>query len=141
MKKNRKTKKKNGKLLNQQDELQTQNENSEEPQVFKILVKDRRDFIKKLTGGAAGIAGIAALSQLLSGCVDTMDIKVQKAGDKCTCHVVCSCDKDKGDKSSQYDAQYNGTTCTCNTVCTCDTVCSCDSDSGGGGGSSYWYPN
>jgi hypothetical protein len=56
--------------------------------------------------------------------------------------VVCTCDKDKEGWDSEWDMTYRDGVCTCDMVCTCNTVCTCDTDSGGGGGTTtYWYPN
>jgi|WetSurSiteA1Bulk_404760.scaffolds.fasta_scaffold01130_7 hypothetical protein len=116
----------------------------EEPVVYKIRIKNRRDALKKIAEGAVGIAGIASLSKLLSGCKDTMTFDVEEGTETCSCHVVCTCDKVKDTESDVYDASYYSGRCTCNTVCTCNSVCTCDSEGGGGGGGyyiSYWYPN
>lgn len=134
----------------------------EEPRVFKISQRgskppvNRRDFLKGLTGVLAG----AAIGKVLTGC--DPDITVEKVGDQCACHVVCTCDTDEDGEKHLYDAnwtrQSRGGSCTCDAVCICNTVCTCHSvqeeeepgctcDSqgggggGGGGGGHYWYPN
>jgi len=124
-------------------------EKNEEPKVFKIAAKDRREFIKDFAKGAVSIAGLVALTKLISSCEDTMDIEIQKnpSDNTCSCHVVCTCDKHDKSHDSQrndtYESEYNGTNvctcdqvCTCNSVCTCNTVCTCDTE---GGSYSYVY--
>jgi hypothetical protein len=135
------------KVLRKLDEV-NKIEKSEEPKVFKIAAKDRREFIKDFARGAASIAGLVALTKLLASCEDNMDIEIQKnpSDNTCSCHVVCTCDKhDKShnkESSDTYDSEYNNSVCTCdqvctcNSVCTCNTVCTCDTE---GGSYSYTY--
>jgi hypothetical protein len=113
----------------------------EAPAVFKMVKRSpvkpssRRKFIRKV----AGAAGVAAVGKLVTGCKSSV-YGVEANEDTCTCHVVCSCDAE-GKDASRYDNVYTEGVCTCNTVCTCHTVCTCNSEGGGGGGSTYWYPN
>lgn len=146
----------NKKITKRKDQPSLQKENEkqkeEQPEVYKIVVRNRRDFIKNTAEGLTGIAGILGLSKILSSCKDTMDIEIRSKEDVCRCHVVCTCDKNKkDDESSEMDSQWSNEVCTCNLVCTCDTVYDYDksdsggSSSGGGGGGTYyytyWYPN
>ncbi len=131
-------------------------ENDEQPEIFKISKRgkgiDRKDFIKS----AAAISSLAALGSLLRGCEES-ELDIERIGQSCTCHAVCSCDAVSLDEEAEwdnyYDYYYDNTTCTCNAVCTCDrvctcnTVCTCDSDSSSSSSSggtyyyTYWYPN
>jgi hypothetical protein len=100
-----------------------------------------RRAILRGAGGAAILGGATALGCSNLGSSE-LDIRLDPDGN-CTCHVVCTCDTDKGGAGSHWSAEYDSEGhCTCDTVCTCNTVCTCDSEGGGGGGgSSYWYPN
>jgi hypothetical protein len=121
----------------------------EAPRIFKMVKrsrvrpKSRRTFIQRL----AGAAGVAAAGKMLTGCGSSYSVDTKD--DTCTCHVVCSCDTEGPNASKNantYSSTWEGTVCTCdtvctcNSVCTCNTVCTCDSQ-GGGGTTSYWYPN
>ena len=126
--------------LEQQRPETKENEDEETPVVYKFTIKgsrdgnsDRRKFLKN---AAIGLLGFSAV---LSACEKESEIDLQCIGDKCTCHVVCTCDTVSGDDSSRYSVIWNGTVCTCNKVCTCNTVstCGCDAHSSG----SYYYPN
>ena len=118
----------------------------EKPEIYKIVKKGdkpdqgRRDVLKKL----GGTLSLASLAGAISNC-DNSKFSVNADNEKCTCHVVCTCDVEKDKKKSSRSAQYSGTVCTCNLICTCNTVstCSCDSDSGNSCSScssTYWYP-
>jgi len=103
----------------------------EEPKVFKIVqhgsdqAVDRRKFFKGLSGVLLG----ATIGQALSGCEDN-DYTVRAEGDRCTCHVVCTCDGVEDKKKHIHDAiwkqEFGNNTCVCDKVCTCNTVCTCD---------------
>ena len=123
----------------------------DQPEIYKISRRgkpiNRKDFIKS----AAAISGLAAMGSLLSSCGEESELDIEKLGTRCSCHAVCTCDSVKPgyerEDESQYDYQYDQNlnctcdyVCTCDTVCSCNTVCTCDSE-GGGGGSTYWYPN
>jgi hypothetical protein len=134
----------------------------EQPEVYKISKRGkqmtRNDFLKS----ASVLGGLAALGSLLDGCTES-DYDITGNGDECTCHAVCTCNKeivdgDQHQKGNSYKSVFDqnkqctcDTVCTCNTVCTCDAVtvcscdddsdCSCDSNSGGGYYYTYWYPN
>jgi hypothetical protein len=122
------------------------------PEVLKVVLtrgekqlSRRALFRGLLAGGAVALAGAGA-----TGCdTGTYEVQVDSRGN-CRCHVVCTCDAEASE-GKEFDSQWNGDVCTCNTVCVCNTVCNCQSvsgsnsssgsGSGGGGSSSYWYPN
>jgi hypothetical protein len=115
----------------------------EVPQVFQVAKRtnkkqtERRRFLKNM----AGIAGMVTIADILTGC--DSDYSITSNASQCTCHVVCTCDTEslEGD-DSQWEAEYSGGVCTCNTVCTCDTVCTCNTEGGSSCSScGYWYPN
>jgi hypothetical protein len=122
-----------------------------DPQVFKVArlnqqtKKNRRQFIKDSTRKAAGITGLVALGKILSSCEDTSEIEIEGKKKKCTCHVVCTCDEVGIDgeslKSREFDSDFDGNSCTCNSVCTCNTVCLCDMVCSCDSEGAYWYPN
>jgi hypothetical protein len=125
----------------------------EEPKIIKAALirktngpKGRREFMKD----AAGLLGMLSVGSFLASCEKSSEFMIECDQEKCTCHVVCTCDTVGDGTASQHNSfwtsQLSGQTCTCDTVCTCntqcycDTVCTCNSQ-GGGGGTSYWYPN
>jgi len=119
----------------------------DEPVVFRIATKNRRDFIKQAAKGTVVITGFAVLNELLDSCKDKIEIEIQGDKNNCNCHVVCTCDGEGDSHNVSQGSQWNGGVCTCDTVCICNSVCTCDSQGGGGGGGSYyytytyWYPN
>ena len=118
-------------------------EDEDTPVVYKFTIRgrdasgvtDRRKFLKDASLGLLG------LSAALSACEKESIIDLECQDNRCTCHVVCTCDTVSDTDSSWHNAVWSGTICTCNTVCTCDTVSTCSCDSQGGGGGPYWYPN
>jgi hypothetical protein len=146
MKRKRNTKKSDKRLIPDENNLSDQNKKNnvenEKPVVFSFVSKERRNFLKNTAKGVTGIAGFMLLDSILSDCEDTSKMEVRSNAGNCTCHVVCTCDKVKKSKeSSQKDQVWENDVCTCNLVCTCNTVCTCNSEGGGGGSTSYWYPN
>jgi hypothetical protein len=117
------------------DSLKPIKEGSEEqPEVYLISkgskALNRKNFFKS----AASVAGLAALGNVLKSCEESY-FYIEKTGDNCTCHAVCSCNVDVGDgnkfrydKGNEYISKYDtNKNCTCDTVCTCNSICSCDS--------------
>jgi hypothetical protein len=111
----------------------------ESPQIFGVArcsgpaFRGRREFLRSLSGTLS----LSALAVFLGGCAEDSEYGVNVDGEKCTCHVVCTCDTvaDEGSrKEAQWTSRHNGTVCTCDTVCTCNTVCTCDTVHMGGGG-------